>query len=238
MIVPRRAYLLAAGAAAAAALVAGLLAANSVLGASGTLHVTSATVVIGEQVTVSVIANVEEPGLGQWVLDIRYDPMALNAISCEEHSGSVCGLDFGGTGDLVRVAGASAAGHVGEVTILTITFECKGPGISSLDLVISEFADATDDDPQDIDLTVSSGAIACVEEAEPAAATEPLVTAVATSTEVATATAPAPVLPDTGGGPTGSDAIGWLVIALAAAGLAVIAGFAGWRAVGGAVGGR
>ncbi|MCH8850076.1 MAG: hypothetical protein IIC89_04545, partial [Chloroflexi bacterium] len=54
-----------------------------------------------------------------------------------------------------------------------------------------------------------------------------------TAKPAATATAPAPTLPDTGSGPAGGDAIGWLVIALAAAGLAVIAGFAALRAAGG-----
>ena len=231
-------------AAATAVLVVGLLAANSVFAASGTLHVTSATVVIGEQVTVALVANVGEPGLGFWTIDVQYDPMALNVRSCQEQSGSVCGPDFGDDGDLIRVTGAFAAGHVGEVTLATMTFECKGSGISSLDAIISVFADATDGDPQDIDpLSVAGGAIACVEEAEPtatatAAATEPMPTAAATSTAVASATAAAVTLPDTGSGPTGSDAIGWLAIALAAAGLVAIAGFAALRALGGAGGGR
>ena len=228
---------------AVAALVVALLAVNTLFAASGTLQVTSATVTVGEQVTVAVIANVEEPGLGAWTLDVQYDPMALNILGCEPFAGSVCSTSF--DDDLARVTGASAAGNVGETTIGTLTFECNGPGISSIDLIISVFADATDGDPQDIDpLSVVSGAIACVEEAEPtatAAATEPMPTAAATSTAVATpttvTTAPA-VLPDTGSGPASGNAIGWLAVALATAGLAFIAGFGALRALGGAGGGR
>lgn len=227
---PRKAYLLAA-VTAAAVLIAGLLAANTLFAASGTLHVTSATVLVDDEVTIALIANVGEPGLGAWTFDLQYDPMAVRMLGCEHFAGSVCSAAF--ADDLGRITGASAAGHVGEVTLATYTFECKGPGTSDLDPIISVFADAMFDDPQDIDVTVSGGAIACVEELEPtatAAATESMPTPVATSTAVTTA--PAVTLPDTGSGPAGSGAIGWLVIALAAAGLAAIAGFAALRATG------
>ena len=233
--------LLPAAVTAAAVLVVALLAANTLFAASGTLHVTSATVTVGEQVTVAVIADVGEPGLGAWTLDVQYDPMALNILGCEPSAGSVCSPTSVSADNHARVTGASAAGNVGEVTLATLTFECKGPGISSIDLIISVFADATDGDPQDIDpLSVASGAIACVEEPEPTAtgaATEPMPTAVAMSTADASATAPA-VLPDTGSGPASGNAIGWLAAALATAGLAFIAGFGALRALGGAGGGR
>ncbi|MCI0850174.1 MAG: hypothetical protein J4N26_04345, partial [Chloroflexi bacterium] len=82
--------LLPAAVTAAAVLVVALLAANTLFAASGTLHVTSATVTVGEQVTVAVIADVGEPGLGAWTLDVQYDPMALNILGCEPFAGSVC----------------------------------------------------------------------------------------------------------------------------------------------------
>ena len=209
----------------AAALGAGLIAATAAVAITSSVHVTSATAAPGGEATVALVANVPgEPGVGAWTIDIQYDNTALSILGCEPHPTGVCNATF--SDNLARFTGASASGLVGEVTLGTATFECIAKGVSSLEPIISVFGSAVGP-PEAIDITVSSGEVTCVEEPTPTS------TAAATAKPVATATAPAPTLPDTGGGPAGGDAIGWLVIALAAAGLAVIAGFAALRAAGG-----
>ena len=216
--------------AAGVALIAALLVITQASGASGTLWVTDANTLPDGSATVDVVADVGEPGLGAWTLDVQYDPMALTVTDCEEFVGSVCNAAF--EDNLVRVTGASASGRDGETVLATITFDCKGEGTSSLDLIVSVFADATIGDPQDIDpLMEMSGEFAC-KEAEPTeevvapATDEPPDDAVDDEEDE-------PVLPITGQGfgqgNGGSSATSWIIVALAAAGLAGIGGFGALR---------
>ena len=216
--------------AAGVALIAALLVITQASGASGTLWVTDANTLPDGSASVDVVADVGEPGLGAWTLDVQYDPMALNVSGCVESAGSVCNPEFGDDGNLVRVTGASASGHDGETVLATITFDCKGEGTSSLDLIVSVFADATIGDPQDIDpLTEMSGEFAC-KEAPPTE--EPTDEPPATEDD-ATEAPPAPTaLPPTGTGGSANGNSGtatWIIVALAAAGLAGIGGFGALR---------
>ena len=216
--------------AAGVALIAALLVITQASGASGTLWVTDANTTPDGSATVDVVADVGEPGLGAWTLDVQYDPEALNVAGCEEFAGSVCNPEFGDDGNLVRVTGASASGHDGETVLATITFDCKGEGTSSLDLIVSVFADATIGDPQDIDpLMEMSGEFAC-KEAEP---TEEVVAPATDEPPDDGDDDDEPVLPPTGQGfGQGSGVSGtaaWFSVALAAAGLAGIAGFGSLR---------
>ena len=213
--------------AAGVALIAALLVITQASGASGNLWVTDANTTPDGTASVEVIAYVGDPGLGAWTLDVQYDPMALTVTDCDEDAGSVCNAAF--ADNLVRVTGASASGHDEETVLATITFECKAEGTSSLEPIISVFADATIGDPQDIDpLTVTSGEFACKEAPEPTDEPDP------TEVDEATEAPPQPTgLPPTGQGfgqgSGGSSATSWLIVALAAAGLAGIGGFGALR---------
>ena len=152
--------------AAGIAVMAALLVVTQVSGVSGTLSVTDANTTPGGTASVEVVADVGEPGLGAWTLDIAYDRELLNVVDCDEDAGSVCNPNFE-DGTLVRVTGASASGHDEPTVLATITFECKGEGTSPLDLDVSVFADATIGDPTDIDVSVQSGEFVCKEPAPP-----------------------------------------------------------------------
>ena len=216
--------------AAGVALIAALLVITQASGASGTLWVTDANTAPDGSASVQVIADVGDPGLGAWTLDVQYDPMALTVTDCEEDAGSVCNAAF--ADDLVRVTGASASGHDEETVLATITFECKAEGTSSLDLIVSVFADATIGDPQDIDpLTEMSGEFACKEQPEPTE--EPTDEPTDEPDDAVDDDDDEPILPITGQGfgqgSGGSSATTWLIVALAAAGLAGIGGFGALR---------
>ena len=184
-----------------------------------------------------------EPGsLATWTIDVLYDATELNATECEGvEETSVCDIAY--ADGLVRVAGESADGYDGPLA--TLTFECKGAGPSLLELN-AVLTGGTVGDPQDIDLVPSAsdqGVIFCgplspedcfdlprhlqgleiCEGVDFAAGPEP-------TSEPATAEAQ---LPDTGFGDGGGSGSGsgsaWIIAALAAAGLAGIAGFGALR---------
>lgn len=208
-----------AAAATGAAIIAGLMLAGQAFGATNSLSVGDAEGQPGDTVTVDVTANVPG-GLGAWTMDISYDPDQVTATDCDGgDANSVCNTDYGSTGDTVRITGASANGEEGETLLGTIDFKINGDLScadvdSSLDLSVEVFADATVGSPQDIsgDTDLSNGSITCTE-AQP--------------TERPTA------LPPTGtGGLSDSDGgmgFGWVIMALAAAGLAGMAGYGALR---------
>ena len=186
----------------------GLLA--STAWAAAGVSIGSASVAPGGEGSVDLEATgIGDPGLGAWTLDITYDPDVVSVASCSPQQGGVCNPAF--ADDMIRVTGASATGLEGDTTLATITFECGDDEASSdLDISINVLADATIGDPQTIDATTSDGSIDC---------------------EV-----PAPTntpLPQIGGVGTGysSDGsdVGWLIAALAGAGLAALAGFGALR---------
>lgn len=194
----------------AAALVAvGVFVASQVWAAAGTASIGSETVEPGEQGSVSLEAlGVEAPGLGAWTIDIVYDPAVVTAVGCSTtQASSVCNAEF--AEDTVRLTGATATGLEGDTVLGSITFECGDEeGSSPLHLSLFTFADATVGGPLDIDATTVDGVFACE---EPEAAT--------------------PALPSTGmGDGSGSGGgLSWYIGALAAAGIAGIAGFGALR---------
>jgi hypothetical protein len=201
-------------AAAVAAIGAGLLV-SSVLAASGTVGIGSASAAPGGQATVDLMENVGTPGLGAWTVDITYDPAVVTVVSCTPEQGGVCNDAY--TATSIRITGASAMGLQGENSLGSITFECADAEASSdLTLAVSVFADSTAGAPADIDYTATNGAIDC--EVQPTDTAMP-----------ATATAE-PALPTTGMGSDGGDGgLGWLIAVLAGAGAVAVVGFGALR---------
>jgi hypothetical protein len=200
-----------AGFAAGALLLAGgLLVVSQVAAASGSLSVSDGEAAPGEQATVELTADVEDPGLGAWTVDISYDPDVVSVVSCEPEQGGVCNPEF--ADDAVRITGASASGITGAESLGAITFECADDeGDSSLDLAVEVFADATIGDPQDIDVSTTAGSISCAE---------------ADDTPVPATSTPIAGPPSVGGGPTSSTTdFSWLIASLAGLGVAALAGY-------------
>ncbi len=204
--------LLAAGA--VAALVAGLLLVAQVQAVSGTVGISDGEAAPGGSASVELTANVGDPGLGAWTLDISYDVDVASVGDCEPEEGGVCNPAF--ADGVVRITGASANGLDGDTLLGTITFDCAdAEGVSDLTIAVSVFSDATIGAPAEIDETVSNGTLTC---AEP----EPTVVVAGSPTK----------FPDVGTGYTPSDSdgsLGWVIAGLAGAGLAAIAGFGALR---------
>jgi hypothetical protein len=201
-------------AAASAVAIALLMAVQAQAGGSDTLSVDSADAEPGDQVTVSVTADISsDPGLGAWTVDVIVDnPDQVSIVDCEAGDGnSVCNAQY--ADDTVRFAGASADGLTGAVFIGAITLECaNSEGSSDLLLDTTGFADATLGDPQEIPVIHNPGTVTCEEEG-------------AAPTRRPRATATPRALPPTGTGGDTSDAMGQLIAALAGVGLASIGGY-------------
>jgi hypothetical protein len=194
-------------------LVAGFVLWAQVSAQAPTITVDNVSAAPGEAVVANVTANVPD-GLGAWTLDITYDPAVVSPTDCDGgDANSVCNPDF--AEDAVRITGASATGIDEETILGGIEFTCADDvGESDLSVSISVLADATIGDPQDIsaDADVSDGSVTCEEAAAP------------------TATTP-PVLPPTGLYDTssGGSNLGWVLAALAMAGVAAVAGLGALR---------
>jgi hypothetical protein len=185
---------------------------------TGTLGVESAEIAPGDRETVTVFAEVPEPGLGAWTVDVMVeDPDQVTIIDCDVPTHSVCNPDYPGDLPTVRFAGAVAEGLVGDdIEIGTITIECADEeGSSVLSLSTAGFADATIGGPVEIAVTESPGTISCTEEA--ARPTR-------RPSEEDTPTPSVSGLPPTGSGSSNS-AFGGYLAALAAAALAGVAGY-------------
>jgi len=183
---------------------------------SGTLTVSSPNIAPGGTGTVELTSNVPTPGLGAWTIDVAYDPAKLTPSTCAPAQGGVCNPNYehnGGATDLVRITGASASGLIGSTSLGTITFSAAAgcSGTTPLTATTNVFADATIGAPANITVTITSGAVNC-----------------APATVAPTATK-APDLVIVGSGPGGSDSSNWLIVALAGAGLAALAGYGALR---------
>jgi len=128
----------------------------------GSLQIESKTAFVGETVEVAIFADVGVPGLGAWTVDPIWDTDVVDAISCTPYPGGLCKTTF--ADDTGRVTGASAPGLVGGSRLATYTFRCIRPGITELELSVEVFADATPDNPRDIQETVADGQITCLVE--------------------------------------------------------------------------
>lgn len=213
----------------ALAVIAGVLAVSQAF--SQELAVQRVTIAPGAQGTVAVNAlDIGSPGLGAWEIDVIYDGGLVTPLTCEAMAGSVCNPNFAAS--TIRITGATAAGHVGDTTLATITFQCgAAEGSSGLGLSVAVFADATIGDPRPISHTVQNGSVSCAEGGgvTPPTTHPPSTPANGEATATPTAGGAGPQLPDTGSGSSSGGAGGWLIAALATSGFALAAGFGALR---------
>ena len=148
------------------ALAAGLFASSQASAQDPTISIGRATLAVGSGVTLDLNAlDIDDPGLGAWIIDISYDPDLVTAIACDSHPAGLCNADF--TESAVRTIGATAGGLEGDLTLVSITFQCLDVGTTALAVNATEVADATIGDPQDIDVEVEHGSVGCVSSAPP-----------------------------------------------------------------------
>ena len=102
------------------------------------VNVGPASVPVGGAVTVSLVAEAPEGGLGSWTIDVHFDPAVIQMSSCVTNpaAAGACGIAFVETN--IRLVGASSVGLSGIVKLADITFESSaGPGeCSVLDLEV------------------------------------------------------------------------------------------------------
>ncbi len=98
----------------------------------------SAAVGASTQVTVQALA-VGAPGLGAWTFNVEYDPAIASVTDCQVPGLPACNTHL--NDHTVRLAGASGTGLTGDVTLMTLTFECKSTGTSALKIVMDPSKD-------------------------------------------------------------------------------------------------
>lgn len=205
-----------------AALLVGWLAVADLARADvSSLGVASATVEPGGTVTVNIVAEATDPGIGAYTVDIVYDGSLVSATDCTSAAG-VCSIDEVGV-NTVRLTGANAAGLTGTVTLGSITFQAgTNEGEAALTVSIETLADP---EGTDISVTPTDGTITIQAPATPTP--EPTPEEEATPTPTPTPT-PAQI-PETGGPPAGSSSglAGWL-LAVIGLGVAAAAAASGW----------
>ena len=209
-------------AAVAVALIGGLLVAQ-VSAAAHALDVGDATAEVGAMATVEVNAlNMDDPGLGSWTIDIAWDSSIVTLQSCDTENVGFNDCNDAFDTDTLRIVGFVGDGLIGDTLLASLTFTCDAEGVSALTIDAETLVvkDGTAGDPAQIDATLSDGSITCGVDAP-------------TDTPDGDATAePTVVPPETGTGPLGESSngvSGWLIAALAGAGLAAIAGFGALR---------
>ena len=148
----------------AAAVVAGGLLLPAFAGAAqGTVRVDSAQAGVGQTVDIALSAtDVSTPGVGAWTIDVSYDAAMLSVVGCQAMQGGICNEAF--AVDVIRVAGISLAGLVGDSDLASISFRCEQPGVSPLGVSIDVFSDASLGEPQPIDSAVLTGSLTCSDE--------------------------------------------------------------------------
>jgi len=145
----------------AAMLTGAVLATPGASAADTLLELDSVTIQTGAQAKIELIVNdVPAPGLGAWSLGVLYNPAVVEPVACEtDVAFSHCNPDF--APNRVQVVGAEASGADGDVVLASITFRCIEPGVSDLTIVAPDIFDATEGDPQKIEIKKQSGLIAC-----------------------------------------------------------------------------
>lgn len=129
---------------------------------SGSLDLGDALENVGGEVDLDLIGlDFPFPGLGAWTIDIMYDPQVVSGELCSGGI-SVCNASF--ASGVVRVAGASAAGLVGDSVLASVTLQCEVAGKSPLTIEPQLLVDGAVGVPQDIlALTeTSGGSITCL----------------------------------------------------------------------------
>ncbi len=126
-----------------------------------TIQAGTATATVGSdaRATVQTLA-VGAPGLGAWTIDVTYDPSVASVTSCTGTESSACNTHY--TDHIVRIAGAAAPGLQGDVTLMTLTFQCEAAGTSPLKVSVPLLADGTIGNPLYINnATTRDGLITC-----------------------------------------------------------------------------
>ena len=237
----------------AAAASAGILASTAFAQGPG-VGVSSGTAEPGGEGTVTVTASeIAAPGLAAWTLSVAYPDSAVATLGSDIFDSdndtvadSPCApgvydtadaeWDIPGTNlcnpeydsdldtvpDSIRIAGASPFGETGDTVLATINFLCADTeATADLVLTVQTFADSgpAPTPPADISVTPTDGTFAC--------AVQPT----ATGTTAAAATATIGQISGTGtGDPMDSESnLGWVIAALAGAGLAAFAGLGALR---------
>ncbi|MEX0785876.1 MAG: hypothetical protein WD939_04495 [Dehalococcoidia bacterium] len=217
------------------ALIAGLFAASPVGAQDDFISLDSATVnITGEADIDLVTSGIGQPGLGAWDIGIAYDPDIVEPESCTSNAGSQCNINF--ASDQVQIVGASGDGHVGTTTLATIVFGCVSEGSTSVSLVVSDFADATEGSPQPLSYGVVNGQITCVEpegvptNPRPRPSDDDDDDADVDDDTGAPTNGGVSGLPKTGSGAAGGGGTAtWFMIVLASVGLASMTGFGAMR---------
>ena len=200
----------------AVALIGGFLAAQ-VSAAAHVLDVHEAKAGVGETASVDVGSHdIADPGLGSWTIDVSWDSSIVTLKSCDTASVGFNECNDAFATDTLRIVGFVGDGLIGSTVLASLTFTCDAEGVSPLEVDATTLVlkDGTAGDPGQISGPVNDGSITC--NVEPEATTAP--------TEV--------IPPITGTGPLaeGSNGVsGWLIVALAAAGFAALAGFGALR---------
>ena len=115
---------------------------------------------VGGEAKASIQApGVLAPGLGAWTIDVAYDAAIVSATACEGTETSACNTHL--DDHTVRLAGAAAVGLQGDVTLMTLTFQCNAAGTSPLTVNIELLADATIGNPLPIDAPAQDGSVTC-----------------------------------------------------------------------------
>ena len=129
-------------------------------GEADVLFVSSGSAEVGGETTVTLaVAELADPPLGAWQIDINYDNTVVTATECIGLAGSVCNPVF--DEDTVRVAGASGAGLTGTNELGAITFVCDRLGGSALMLSLSIWGNAIETGQRKVEMV--DGSITCTE---------------------------------------------------------------------------
>ncbi len=214
-------------------LVAGLLSLSHAAAQQDYIVIGSATIDVGSSSSIELsAANIGEPGLAAWTVDVFYDPDVVVVMGCQPESFGVCNPNL--AANTVRVTGASATGLEGDTLLASLTFKCLTQGTSALTVDSREFADGTLGRPQAIDVAVVNGSISC----------EALPLPTDTVDQEATPVPVPPIIVSAGTGPGDlginswslviagliGAGIAWLIVGVGGAGLtAVTASAVPWR---------
>jgi hypothetical protein len=125
-----------------------------------TIQMGSATATVGAEAKAELKAlAVGAPGLGAWTTEVAYDPTVVSVSGCTGTESSACNTHK--DDHTIRLAGASGTGLQGDVTLMTLTFQCKAAGTSPLKVTAEVLADGTIGNPLTINAPTQNGSITC-----------------------------------------------------------------------------
>jgi hypothetical protein len=135
----------------------------------GALRIDSATVAPGGTVTVNVIAEATDPGIGGWAIDIDYDNGLLRLSECmTAFALALCNPELGPA--TLRLVGADPEGLTGTVVLGILVFEAadrEGEAAVTMRLsgcepvacqVVSPLGEELEAEPAQATITVREGA--------------------------------------------------------------------------------